>query len=58
MIVDGVENNKIIASVQRSVEFNKMMEEQCETLEQKKQFARIANERGGVKYTYELSYVG
>lgn len=35
-----------------------MMEEQCETLEQKKQFARIANERGGVKYTYGLSYVG
>lgn len=58
MIVDGVEKNKIIATVQRSVAFNKMMEEQCETLEQKKQFARIANERGGVKYTYGLSYVG
>lgn len=34
------------------------MEEQCEMLEQKKQFARIANERDGVKYIYELSYVG
>ena len=44
--------------MQRNKAFNQKLEQDFETLSQKKQFAREVNKRGGIKYTYGLSYLG
>lgn len=58
MIVDGATKDNVTAAALGNIKFNQSLEERFSTLAEKRAFACEVNKRGGVKYTYGLSYVG
>lgn len=58
MLWDEAKPENILASAQGLRRFNRMLEEQYPTLEEKKAFCIRRNEQAGSRYTYGISFVG
>lgn len=58
MIMEGIRKERILDGAQKLQKFNKVLEEQFPTLEEKRVYAAKVNKQSGTKYTYGFSYLG